>query len=403
MSKLSYLVPLFLLSAFAPDDPTKTNRTIQAFTKSTELEKNGDYNGAISAMRSLNDSGSYNVVYRLGSLYSRQSNYRTSLNYYTKAIELCPSGIEAREACSFTSGKLNDHSALIAQNRNILGIDPRNRNALSRLAHIYYDRGDYKEARSCFKQLTDLYPFDYDSNLSLGWSLIKMGVGKEAEPHFKVALMYSPGDASAEDGLRQTRQSGGSDELINAFAKCEKLAAQSKFDEAIQILKRSYSTSSYFINLRLGWLSYHSGAYQEALDYYRTASAARPKAVEPLLEALQPAEKISMASTRTQCENILKLDPHNYDILRKLGSICYEKGDFDLAVKHLERIAALYPSDQKNLVTLAKSYEKTGSIEEAHQSFYKAVCLSPRDAVAQLGLKTTAIKEKKMIIKPKLR
>ena len=62
-------------------------------------------------------------------------------------------------------------------------------------------RKDYKQAYIFFEKVVNLYPFDYQSLLMLGWTNYRLGKPREAKILFNKALLYSPGDASAKEGL----------------------------------------------------------------------------------------------------------------------------------------------------------------------------------------------------------
>jgi hypothetical protein len=50
--------------------------------------------------------------------------------------------------------------------------------------------------------VVDLYPFGYDGLLMLGWTSYFLGNYPQAKVLFNKVLLYSPGDASAKEGLQ---------------------------------------------------------------------------------------------------------------------------------------------------------------------------------------------------------
>ena len=52
-----------------------------------------------------------------------------------------------------------------------------------------------------FEKVINLYPFDYNSLLMLGWTKYKLQEFGKAKVLFNKVLMYSPEDASAQKGL----------------------------------------------------------------------------------------------------------------------------------------------------------------------------------------------------------
>ena len=69
------------------------------------------------------------------------------------------------------------------------------------LGTIYYNRLQFDKAVIHFKQIVDLYPFDYDGLLMYAWTNLKLGNKKEAKNLFQKVLLNKPNDTSALEGL----------------------------------------------------------------------------------------------------------------------------------------------------------------------------------------------------------
>lgn len=61
----------------------------------------------------------------------------------------------------------------------------------------------YAAASKYFAKVVALYPFDYDGNHMLGWSLLFSGRKAEAKACFERALLIKPGDTSSHDGINR--------------------------------------------------------------------------------------------------------------------------------------------------------------------------------------------------------
>jgi Tfp pilus assembly protein PilF len=66
---------------------------------------------------------------------------------------------------------------------------------------IYYGRKDYQTAQKYFERVVNLYPFDYDGVVMLGWSFLQIGKMREAKVLFTKTLLIRPDDVSALEGL----------------------------------------------------------------------------------------------------------------------------------------------------------------------------------------------------------
>lgn len=199
MRKLRLFV-FFLFSCLildAQDYP----KLMAAFSESYVKEKAGKYQEAAAALKSYYDAGSYEINLRLGWLTYLQGQFMESLGYYNRATELMPYAIEPRLGLVLPASSLGNWDLVITQYNKILEIDPNNTVTLYRLGLIYYDKKDYKQANQYFGKVVNLYPFDYQSVLMLGWTNYRLGKTREAKILFNKALLYSPDDASAREGL----------------------------------------------------------------------------------------------------------------------------------------------------------------------------------------------------------
>ena len=218
MTKTSYtrsLIFLFVVaSLFAP---AQIEKTLLAFSKSLEKEKKADYFGAIKHLSDLNDSSTYEFNLRMGWLSYKAGREKKAVYYYQKAIAMKPNAIEPRIGFGYPAYLMEDFTQLIEQDKKILSIDPNNKNTNSNLALIYFYNKEYAKALPYFQKVAQLYPFDYDNNLSLAWSLYYLGKKEEVEKYFNNVLLYSPADPSAKEGLEIMGKSANT-KLIESFA-----------------------------------------------------------------------------------------------------------------------------------------------------------------------------------------
>jgi tetratricopeptide (TPR) repeat protein len=172
-----------------------------AFSDSYVKEKSGKYGEAAAALKAFYDPDSYEINLRLGWLTYLQGQFTESLGYYNKAIDLMPYAIEPRLGVVLPASSLGNWDMVIMHYNKILAIDPNNTVTLYRLGLISYDRKDYSQAYKLFEKVVNLYPFDYQSLLMLAWTNLRLGKTREAKILFNKALLYSPEDASAKEGL----------------------------------------------------------------------------------------------------------------------------------------------------------------------------------------------------------
>lgn len=366
----------------------QTDKTVTAFNQSIEQEKLYNYTGAIETITDLKDSTSYEVNMRLGWLCYKAGLKKKSLNYYTKAISIKPSAIEPRYGYSFPAYQLEDFQEIINQDKKILEIDPNNKTINGNLGSIHYYAKEYNKALPYYEKVVSLYPFDYDNNLMLAWTYLKLGKTTEAEQTFNTVLLYSPSDASALEGLAVLKKSVTNyQKTLVAFSKSYELSNKNDYKGAIAVLKEVYDKASYPMNLRLGWLCYLAGQQVESTSYYKIAAELKPNAIEPKFGCAFPAEMLGNKNDlKMYYESILSIDPHNTSAHYKMGVLDYGKKDYVNALTHFEKVVSLYPCDTDGLLMLAWTNFQLGKVSEAKSLFNKVLCLSPNNASALQGI-----------------
>ena len=197
---LAVLVVLQLVTGIAKAQQP-TDKIIEAFKKSYEAEKVGNYSLAIKYLQEVYDENSYAMNLRLGWLSYMLGQFQQSIAYYNKAISLMPYSIEAKFGLIYPLYALGRIDEVIQQYKEILNIDPNNYRALYNLGSIYFNQGKYLEAYDLFKKLVNLYPFDYDAVIMLAWTSYYLKKYKEAKALFETALMNNPYSESAKQGL----------------------------------------------------------------------------------------------------------------------------------------------------------------------------------------------------------
>jgi tetratricopeptide (TPR) repeat protein len=172
-----------------------------AFTNSYTYEDSKEYSKAITEILAVYDASSYETNIRLGWLYYEYGSYTTSAQYYAKAIALMPYSIEARLGYVLPQKALGNWDLVKAAYEMILKIDPMNSYANYNMGLIAYNNKDYQTAYTYLEKMVNLYPFDYDFTALYAWTNYQMGKLREAKILFTKALLISPGDESATEGL----------------------------------------------------------------------------------------------------------------------------------------------------------------------------------------------------------
>ena len=176
-------------------------------------------------------------------------------------------------------------------------------------------------------------------------------------------------------------------DLPQAFRASYDLESKGEYAQAAMILKNVYDKDSYEINLRLGWLSYLSGAFTESVSYYNKAIVLKPYSIEPRFGVVLPLSAMgNQEAVLSQYNKILEVDPRNTMANYRVGSIYYYAEDYETALKYFEKVVNLYPFDYDGLILYAWTHLKLGKQREAEVLFRKALLNNPGDASATEGL-----------------
>lgn len=132
---------------------------------------------------------------------------------------------------------------------------------------------------------------------------------------------------------------------VAAFSKSYESEAKKEYAAAIQPLLDVYDNQSYEMNLRLGWLYYLHGQYNESMIYYRKAMELMPYAVEAKSGYVYPLAALGEYDKLTaQYNKILEINPLDINANYQLGFYYYNRNNTEEARKYFETINNLYPS-----------------------------------------------------------
>ncbi len=174
---------------------------IRAFSDSYTLEREGKNKDALAVVKKVYNESNYEINLRLGWLAYMSGQFTESVSYYNNAIEKYPLSVEARLGLVLPLSALGNWDQIIEQYIAILKVDPQNTVVNYRLGVIYYERKQYDKAEKYLKKVINLYPFDHDTLLMLGWVKYRQGDNSQAKILFNKALLANPADTSAREGL----------------------------------------------------------------------------------------------------------------------------------------------------------------------------------------------------------
>jgi tetratricopeptide (TPR) repeat protein len=176
--------------------------------------------------------------------------------------------------------------------------------------------------------------------------------------------------------------------LEAAFSKSYTLEKSGDFKASMDQLKKVYDESSYEINLRIGWLNYNAGLFDEAIIFYSKAQKLKPYSEEARFGLILPYSALGKWDEVIKLYNeILDVNPNNTVALYRLGVVYYGRKDYNTAYPLFKKVVDLYPFGYDGLLMLAWTSYFQGKYNDAKVLFNKVMLYNPGDESASEGLK----------------
>ena len=185
-------------------------------------------------------------------------------------------------------------------------------------------------------------------------------------------------------------------EIAKAYKESYLYEKIGDYKNAIRVLMPIYKAypNGYTINLRLGWLYYLWGKYDNSIFHYKKADKAIPTSVESKLGLSLPLmAQEKWGDVEIVLYRVLNLDYYNYYGNLRLCIVLEKEKKYKLQKAIALKMLRIYPTSVPFLVELAKSYYHLGDKEKAKKLFEDILILDPENLTAKEYLKK--FKEKK--------
>lgn len=175
--------------------------------------------------------------------------------------------------------------------------------------------------------------------------------------------------------------------LEAAFTKSYELEKSGDFSAATDPLKKVYDETSYEINLRLGWLNYNAGLFDESIIFYSTAQKLKPYSEEARFGLILPKAALGKWNEVIDLyDKILEINTNNTVAMYRLGLVYYGRKDYNKAYPLFKKVVELYPFGYDGLLMLGWTSYFLGNYNQAKVLFNKVKLYNPGDASANEGL-----------------
>lgn len=202
MIKKAVIFLLFLINLSFAMDYTEIK---EAYYRSYQYERNGDYERAIKALVFVYNEypDGYTVNLRLGWLYYLMKKYSNALFHYQKAMKTIPSSIEAKLGYSLVLLAQEKYPEVEKVCYQIINTDYFNYYGNLRLAYALRMQKKYDIALKVVNKMLAVYPTDVNFLTYLGILKFLIGQKKEAREIFKNILILDPENTTAKEYLKK--------------------------------------------------------------------------------------------------------------------------------------------------------------------------------------------------------
>lgn len=177
------------------------------------------------------------------------------------------------------------------------------------------------------------------------------------------------------------------------YRESYRLEAQRDYRAALDRLReiRGRGDRSYYLTLRLAWISYLLGDFASSETLYREAATDAQKAIEPRLGLTLPllAEQ-KWRELERACRDVLALSSVHSIARARLAHALYMEGNYPDAASLYRRLLEEYPAELDYQTGLAWAMLKMARRAEARAMFQAVLAVSPDNVSAKGGLAATS-------------
>jgi tetratricopeptide (TPR) repeat protein len=351
------------------DGPEKDKR--KSTLKAIEL-----YQECISLRPSIADNF-YNTI---GVLFGNIDDYRSSADFYKKAIDADPKTDAANTAlyhCNlgYAYNKLSDYENAKASYRQAIDLDPADSLTYNKLGNIHFACSEFEEAKECYSRAIELKQDVAVYHENLGKANFELGKWQEAIDAYKNAIAIDP-SAAGEKAYALIYDSMGV-----AYDKLQNTAESEKaFLKAIEI-----DPQDYIFHNRLGILYYQLNKNEEALKYFLNAlQLGKGEAVLPGNVGLAYVRLEQWEQAGEFFKQALAVEPDNPFYLNYTGLCYYRREMYDEAIPYYSKAIEKDASEPVYYENLALCYNVLQRWEDVIEIYKKAITIKPTDKLYNL-------------------
>lgn len=297
---------------------------------------------------------------RLGRVYLKKKYTEESVGQYQEAIKLDPLRADYREDLGmayYVAGQL-DKAAVELQ--KAAKLDGRNADYARALGFIYSELNMPGPAIEYFRWALHLEPGDAKTLGALGQALIAHGLANQAIDCFREALRIDPSLTLFHLSLARALAAAGN--VKEAVVSYRAFAASIDKSQGDQLLSRAFIDMGHSL-LRTGDLGQAAEVFGTALGRPGEEAGARLGLAQVCLA------RSDLKAATAHLTRALEIEPLNAEVWQVWSTLAGEQGDWDEAIRRMERALMLDEANEEIWVCLGRAFRKAGRNREADDTF----------------------------------
>lgn len=334
----------------------------------------------------------------------RTGDYESLLKFAGNATNIYPEDPVGWNALVTANAKLGRVKSALEVARNTCKKFPRDVNAHSNCANIYWELGQLKESKFYYEQVLDL---GGGSNVIMRLAEVCRSLGEltEARKYYEIELKAHSNSIHATERIASLLlECGEYADCLFYYRKLSELSPESyeifnnlglvyfyleNFEKAKSAFNRSMQLNPKFASVRcnIGCLFEALGEDDNAIEYYKSSIVLDSEcwnAHENLADLLFKHKRFEEALGHYQV--ILSDSRPEKDVLLKLANTLHKLGRFASAEKIYQEIVTASPEKKEAFNNLAVSQKYQQKFSEAETSLVRALALDPDYAEARYNL-----------------
>jgi predicted Zn-dependent protease len=345
------------------------------------------------------------VLNLLGTIRAKQGRLKEAETFFLRAVRADNRFVGPHMNLAYLYSLMGQPTKTISELKEVLLLDPRNSEALDRLARMLLARGEIDEGIRVLEQAERSQPLTVPLLLLLGDAFLKKGNAVKAEESYQKVLTQNSDNTDAVLGLAQVSQLREDPSAASAYlARARKMVAHSPdtlyrfavvalraglFEEAngtlLAAIKLKPDDPAYYLALGTTWIK--KPDLPEAEIAFRRAVELQPG--NPQAEMYLGytfLEQKKYPEAREWLEKSLSRDKSIPETYFYLGQHAQAFNEDERAIELFKKAIELAPSYSFAHAAMGSSYLKLKNFPLAQQELELGVKLNPNDSKAHYDL-----------------